>query len=117
MKVCIIDDDPLLLEHLATMVTGLGHEVITATDVDTGLKRIESQDSDAIVVDILMPDRDGLTLIMEVRKTRSATRIVAISGGGRLGAGALLSMAKGLGADTCLAKPFSTSDLATALEG
>lgn len=115
MKVCIIDDDPLLLEHVAEMVTGLGHEVVTAPDVDTGLKRIESQGSDAVIVDILMPDRDGLTLIMEVRQSENPLRIVAISGGGRLGAGALLKMAQGLGANACLVKPFSASDLAVAL--
>ncbi len=115
MKVCVIDDDPLVLEHVAEMVTSLGFQVMTAADVDTGLKRIESQGSDAVVVDILMPERDGITLIMEVRQTHRHLRIVAISGGGRLGASALLSMAKGLGADACLAKPFSTGELAAAL--
>lgn len=115
MKVCIIDDDPLVLEHVAEMVTGLGLQVVTAPDVDTGLKQIASQGSHAVIVDILMPDRDGITLIMEVRQTHPDLRIIAISGGGRLGAGALLSMAKGLGADACLAKPFSQTDLAAAL--
>lgn len=115
MKVCVIDDDPLMLEHLAEMVTGLGFEVVTAADVDTGLRLVESQGSDVAVVDILMPDRDGLTFIMDVRRTRPDLRIVAISGGGRLGAGSLLSMAEGLGADATLVKPFSNSDLAAAL--
>lgn len=115
MKVCVIDDDPLMLEHLAEMVTGLGFEVVTAADVDTGLRLVESQGSDVAVVDILMPDRDGLTFIMDIRRVRPDLRIVAISGGGRLGAGSLLSMAGGLGADATLVKPFSTTDLAIAL--
>lgn len=115
MKVCVIDDDPLMLEHVAEMVTGLGFEVVTAANVDTGLRLVESQGSDAAIVDILMPDRDGLTFIMDVRRTRPDLRIVAISGGGRLGAGSLLSMAGGLGADATLVKPFSNSDLAEAL--
>ena len=115
MKVCIIDDDPLMLEHLAEMVTGLGFDVVTAADVDTGLRLVESQGSDVAVVDILMPERDGLTFIMEIRRTRPDLRIVAISGGGRLGAGSLLSMAGGLGADATLVKPFSASELAHAL--
>lgn len=116
MKVCVIDDDPLMLEHVAGMVTSLGFEVVTAEDVDTGLRRIEAQGSDAAVVDILMPDRDGLTFIMEARRTLPHLHIVAISGGGRLGAGSLLSMAGGLGADATLIKPFSNSDLAAALQ-
>lgn len=115
MKVCVIDDDPLMLEHVAEMVAGLGFEVVTAANVDTGLRLVESQGSDAAIVDILMPDRDGLTFIMDVRRTRPDLRIVAISGGGRLGAGSLLSMAGGLGADATLVKPFSNSDLAEAL--
>lgn len=115
MKVCVIDDDPLMLEHLAEMVGGLGFEVVTAADVDTGLRLVESQGSDVAVVDILIPERDGLTFIMEVRRTRPDLRIVAISGGGRLGAGSLLSMAGGLGADATLVKPFSASELLSAL--
>jgi CheY-like chemotaxis protein len=115
MKVCVIDDDPLMLEHLAETVTGFGYQVVTAADVDTGLRLVESQGSDVAIVDILMPERDGLTFIMEVRRTRPDLRIVAISGGGRLGAGSLLGMAGGLGADATLVKPFSASELAQAL--
>jgi DNA-binding response OmpR family regulator len=43
MKVCVIDDDPLMLEHIAEMAKGLGFEVVSADNVDTGLRLIESQ--------------------------------------------------------------------------
>lgn len=115
MKVCVIDDDPLMVSHLETMLTSLGHTVATAPDVNTGLSCMETQGSDAVVVDILMPERDGLTFIMEARKVRSDVRIVAITGGGRLGAGPVLKMASGLGADAALIKPFSSDELETAL--
>lgn len=91
--------------------------MVTALDVDTGLTRAETQGAEAAVVDILMPERDGLNFIMEIRRKLPDIRIVAISGGGRLGAGALLKMASGLGADATLVKPFSASDLETALNG
>jgi DNA-binding response OmpR family regulator len=117
LKVCVIEDDPLMLSHLEGMLTTAGHDVVTALDVDTGLSRAETQGSDAAVVDILIPERDGLTFILEIRKTLPGIRIVAISGGGRLGAGALLKMASGLGADAALVKPFSASELETALAG
>ncbi|WP_296165720.1 response regulator [uncultured Brevundimonas sp.] len=116
MKVCAIDDDPLMLQHLEEMLTGLGCQVVSASDVDTGLKKMSEQHCDAAVVDILMPERDGLNFILEIRRTRPDLRIVAISGGGRLGAGPLLSMADGLGADATLVKPFSLSDLKMALQ-
>lgn len=117
MKVCVIEDDPLMLSHLEGMLTTAGHDVVTALDVNTGLTRAETQGSDVAVVDILMPDRDGLTFIMEVRRTMPELRIVAISGGGRLAAGSLLKMAAGLGADATLVKPFSSSELEIALTG
>ena len=97
------------------MLAGLGFEIVTAPDVDTAIERMSLQHCDAAVVDILMPDRDGLNFILEIRKTRPDLRIVAISGGGRLGAGPLLRMADGLGADATLVKPFSSSDLEQAL--
>lgn len=117
MKICVIDDDPLIVSHLEQMLTALGHDVVTASDVDTGLRRVETQASDVAIVDVLMPERDGLTFIMEIRRTRPDLRIVAITGGGRLGAGSLLKMASGLGADAALVKPFSSSDLELALQG
>ena len=116
VKICVIDDDPLIVSHLETMLTSLGHVVVTALDADTGLSRVQTQDSDAVVVDILMPDRDGLTFIMSARKLRSDLRIVAMTGGGRLGASSILKMAAGPGADATLVKPFSHSELSLALD-
>ena len=115
MKVCVIDDDPLMLKHLEDMLVRLCFEVVSAPDVDTALRLMSEQHCDAAVVDILMPDRDGLNFIMEVRRTRPDLRIVAISGGGRIGASPLLRMADGLGADATLVKPFSASELEVAL--
>jgi CheY-like chemotaxis protein len=115
MKVCIIDDDSLVVRHLAEMLRELGHDVVTADNVSSGLECVKAQVSDAAVVDILMPERDGLNFIMDIRKIRPDIRIVAITGGGRIGAGPLLKMASGLGADAALVKPFSSTDLALAL--
>jgi DNA-binding response OmpR family regulator len=117
MKVCVIDDDTLVISHLVAMLTEMGHSVVTAPDVAAGLTQVEAQGSDAAVVDVLMPDRDGLTFIMEARRTWPELRIVAITGGGRLSAASLLKMATGLGADAALAKPFSASELEMALRG
>ncbi len=115
MKVCAIDDDPLMLQHLGDMLTGLGFEVVSAPDVKTAFELIAAQHCDAAVVDILMPDRDGLDFIVQARRDHPGLRIVAITGGGRLGAGPLLRMADGLGADATLVKPFSASELEVAL--
>lgn len=115
MKVCVIDDDPLMLQHLQDMVAGLGFEVVSAPDVKGAFALLVAQHCDAAVVDILMPDRDGIDFIMQARRDYPGLRIVAISGGGRLGADAVLGMAAGLGADRTLVKPFSASELQMAL--
>lgn len=88
---------------------------MTAASVETALEQMKARHCDAAVVDILMPDRDGLNFILEVRKIRPDLRIVAVSGGGRIGALPLLKMAAGLGADATLVKPFSATDLGLAL--
>lgn len=115
MKVCAIDDDLLMLQHLESMLTDLGFEVVSAADVKTAFQLMAEQPCDAALVDILMPDRDGLEFIIEARRVRPDLRIVAMTGGGRLGATSLLRMADGLGADATLVKPFSASELKAAL--
>lgn len=104
-----------MLQHLRDMLARLGFEVVSAPNVKTAFELMAAQHCDAAVVDILMPDRDGLDFIMQARRVHPELRIVAISGGGRLGAAAVLAMAAGLGADKTLVKPFSGSDLQMAL--
>lgn len=115
MKVCIIEDDPLMLQHIEAMLVERGYQVMTATNVAEGLALVREHRPDAVVVDILMPERDGLNFIMETRDLREHMRIVAITGGGRLGPGPILRMAEGLGAHASLTKPFSGSELEAAL--
>ena len=114
MRVCLVDDDPILLDLLENMVAEAGHQPVPAPDVRSALGLL-ADGIDAAVVDMLMPEQDGVEFIMAARRAYPKLRIVAISGGGRVGTGALLAMARGLGADAVLAKPFSASDLKTAL--
>jgi DNA-binding response OmpR family regulator len=116
LKVLVIEDDPLMLRHVGEMLLRLDHDVLLANTVDAGLKLVRQREPDAAVVDILMPDKDGLNFILEVGRERNM-RIVAITGGGRLGPGPLLKMAEGLGAHATLVKPFSEEQLQAALLG
>lgn len=113
-KICVIEDDPLMLQHVGDMLTQLGCQVLLASSVDQGLQFVREQAPDSAVVDILMPDKDGLNFIIEASRIREM-RIVAISGGGRLGPGPVLKMAEGLGAHASLMKPFSRDELSAAL--
>ncbi|HEV2083247.1 MAG TPA: response regulator [Brevundimonas sp.] len=115
-KVCVLEDDPIMLEHLVGTLSSLGYQPLPAGTVDEALALVRREKPVAAVTDILMPDKDGLNFIMELGADRPA-RLVAISGGGRLSSDAILQMAKGLGADATLVKPFTVEDLQQALTG
>jgi CheY-like chemotaxis protein len=117
VKVCVIEDDSLVLLHLEEMLKRLGCQVLTAATVNEGLRIVEDWSPDAVLVDILMPDRDGLNFIMDTRHLRDSMRVIAMSGGGRLASSSILQMATGLGAHAALTKPITEEALRAALEG
>lgn len=116
MRVCVVEDDPIMLDHVSAMLEDLGCQVAQAPSVEAAVDLINAFEPEAVVADILMPERDGLTLIMELRPRLNDIRVVAITSGGRVGADAVLSMAEGLGAHATLVKPFSKEDLKRALQ-
>jgi len=63
-----------------------------------------------------MPEEDGLKVIMKLREMKPSIKIIAISGGGKAGPGSYLSLAKALGADVILSKPFSVNDMISHIE-
>lgn len=115
--VCVIDDDELVRAFLAEQLSAAGWRVLEAESVEDGVSRIRTERAEAAVVDILMPDRDGLEAIGQLRKVRPDLRIVAISGGGRVGADVYLTLAARIGADATLQKPLDPAALLAALEG
>ena len=114
-EIIIVDDDSQMRELMRLALTKLGHTVTCAENGAIALEFIRKQLFDSVVTDILMPGRDGLELIGELRRHHPAIRIVAISGGGRASCGQYLDVAKSLGAHAVLAKPFSFSELTAAL--
>ena len=115
--VCVIEDDELVRARLGDILRAGGHTVFEADSADRGIDMIRNEKADVAVVDILMPDRDGLEAIGQLRRTRPDLRIIAISGGGRVGPQIYLDLAKQIGADTSLTKPIQDSDLQAAVEG
>lgn len=116
-SVCIIEDDELVRARLADILRGFGHDVREAATADEGVEIIREHKSEVAVVDILMPDRDGLEAIEQLRKTRPDLRIVAISAGGRVGPQVYLDLAKQIGADVSLVKPIDEAQLDAAVRG
>lgn len=112
----MIDDDELVRGFLAEHLGAAGWTVLEAGSVSDGVAMIRDSRAAAAVVDILMPDRDGLEAIGQLRKVRPDLRIVAISGGGRVGAEVYLQLAARIGADATLRKPLDPAAVLAALE-
>ena len=104
----LIDDQQSLRMLLKASLEGAGYGVVTAENGRQGLQLFEEMSVDAIVVDLFMPEMDGLEFISRIRKTNLDIKIIAMSG--EVG---FLGLAKQLGADDTISKPFSLEDLLT----
>jgi CheY-like chemotaxis protein len=113
-KILLIDDEDDLREFLTRALSYHGHEVTGAASGRVITAAAPGARFDLIITDIVMPDVDGIETIIEAKRTCPATKIIAISGGGRshcAGPSEDLRQAQHLGADATLLKPFSTADL------
>jgi CheY-like chemotaxis protein len=115
-SILVIEDDVELLRQLGAAFAGAGYEVHAAVDGEIGLKRFRSAAPNLVLTDILMPNREGLETIMAMREVRPDVKIIAMSGGGRIGPYEFLNLAHHLGADAVLAKPFRLGDLLTLVQ-
>ena len=116
-KILVIEDDQGLLEMLATMLELDGHVVMQATNGKKGTDLVEKFSFDLVITDMVMPEKEGLETIRELRWKRPGTKIIAISGGGKGKASDYLAMAAKLGAHRTIAKPFSKTEIQSAVAG
>ncbi|WOI09607.1 response regulator [Thalassospira lucentensis] len=110
-KILFIDDDAMVRQTFTDGLRAAGFTVVSALNGMEGLQKISKAKPDIVVTDIIMPDTDGLNTIREIRKRYKALPIIAVSGGGRTHNMEFLGMAKQIGADATLAKPFRISAL------
>jgi CheY-like chemotaxis protein len=114
-RILIIDDDNAFRAMLRTMLERLGHEVIEAIHGGAGIPIVAKEQLDLAIVDLIMPEKEGMETIPEIRRLKRDLKILAVSGGGRMPAKDLLKMTKMLGANKTLAKPFTREELEKAL--
>lgn len=112
-KILVIDDEPQVRRLIKQMLTRAGHDVAEAADGDEGLASLRMQMPDIVITDILMPNKEGIETIREVRRQAPALPILVISG--NAGSTLYMEMAKMLGAHAALAKPFRTAELLRAV--
>jgi DNA-binding response OmpR family regulator len=114
-RILVIDDDPAIRITVQVVLERAGHEIISASDGEEGLRAIARGSPQLIITDIIMPNKEGLEMIMEIRERDTKTPVLAMSGGGRIGNADFLKMALEVGANEILRKPFERQELNAAV--
>jgi CheY-like chemotaxis protein len=117
-RVLVIEDHVHMRDLLRRQLEGDGYAVETAADGDEGLRLQAEHPVDLVITDIFMPNRDGLETISRLREDYPRTKIIAISGGGKLVQGAdYLVAAREAGAHAVLRKPVERESLLETVRG
>lgn len=116
VKILVVDDEPSVCSMMVAMLEPDGYDMIAA---DSGVEAVDvckEVPVDLIITDIVMPNKNGIDLIMQVKKEYPGIPVIAISGGGGIaGRFDYLEIAKLVGADNILKKPFEIEELRSAV--
>ena len=115
-NILVLDDNEDIRRLIIVMLSVEGYNVLDAAETDVALSIIRDSHIDLIITDLIMPDKDGLEVIMELRRDFPEIKIIAISAGGRIGPSTYLDMANKLGADRLFNKPFNHQDIVQAVK-
>ena len=115
-KILIVDDEApmrFVIEHL---LNAEGYHVTTAANGEIALELASRENFDLIMIDLIMPRKDGIETILLLRASQPQTKIIAMSGGWNGGSHSYLRLAGKIGASRTLAKPFDRATLLHAIE-
>lgn len=115
-RILVVDDDPTVRAIALELLHGHGHDLAEAADGEEALILVRTMPVDLIVLDMLMPNKDGIETILAVKRDHPETRILAISSGGRMDGMTLLKMASAFGADGTMLKPLRLATFAIAVD-
>ena len=115
-RILIIDDDDIIRRMLSLMLTKAGYDVVDAANGKEGLKQFRENDIDLVLTDLIMPEKEGIEMIMELKTDFPDVKIIAMSGGAQMGPDGYLQLADALGAQRTLKKPIARDDLLGAIK-
>jgi DNA-binding response OmpR family regulator len=115
-KILVLDDEASIVLMIKKMLEKAGHEVEMALNGRDGMILFEQNKPDLLITDIIMPEKEGLETIFELRQKHPELKIIAISGGGRISPEGYLPGAKLLGADMVFQKPLDQKEFMQAVE-
>jgi CheY-like chemotaxis protein len=115
LHILLVDDEAKVRTAHRLMLERAGFEVAEAGDGEEGVRAYRKRQADVVLCDLFMPGRDGLELILELRREFPGVKIIAMSGGGFTGTVDMLPMARSLGAVGVLYKPFAQATALAAI--
>jgi len=125
-SILIVDDEEEIRVVLETLLKRAGFDIHIATDGDLAIKMYRESPTDLVIIDIIMPNKNGVDAIRALREEFPDVKIIAVSGGGQTGVlsykpvslqtTVFLSAAESAVADAVLPKPFSTKELLAVIE-
>jgi CheY-like chemotaxis protein len=115
-NILLIDDDPIIQKAFSRYLTSFGYHVDLADNGKMGLEMIEAAPPDLVITDIMMPEMDGLEILMAIQKLGLPIPVIAISGGMRALPMNFLRHAKDLGARYVFEKPVPLQNLLDAVK-
>ena len=115
-RILIIDDDDQVRKMLRLSLNAAGFDVVEAQDGKAAMKLFHQDPLvDLVITDLIMPEKEGIETIIELRRDFPKVPIIAISGGGLIDPNDYLVLAEKLGAQITLEKPFSRKDIIDAV--
>ncbi|MBL9204139.1 MAG: response regulator [Opitutaceae bacterium] len=112
-SILVVDDSTSIREFLVHILVSAGHSVTAAANGQQALDAFKANPTDLVITDMYMPERDGLELMVSLRRSPRPPRMIAMSSqGGPLN---VLRMARNLGARITLQKPFQSDALLSAV--
>src|SRR3954470_20184957 len=114
--ILLVDDDDSVRRSLAKLLGNAGHQVTEASNGQEAVNLWRKHPGDLVILDMFMPEKDGLETIVELRAQSPKVRIIAMSGGGAKNPLDILEDAKLIGADLALQKPFYPAELLKMVE-
>jgi len=115
-KILVVDDEPLIRDGLKQTLEIEGFDVEAASNGIEAMEIFNGFQPDLVITDIIMAEKDGIEIIWDIKERFPAVKIIAISGGGRIAATDHLKIARKLGANAILTKPFAIADLIQEIE-
>lgn len=115
-RILIIDDEPEIRNFLCRLFTDRGYGVVEAANGQMGLDLFKQAPCSLVITDMVMPIKDGLQTILDLRKNYPELPVIAISGGGTISKERYLTVASYLDGVKTIAKPFSLEEIVDAVQ-